>query len=1356
MNYSFVYKVAGFVAFLSISSLFAQEIPVAPPKQALPAKEDLIKWHLPGYPVFAKDSIGNLQNWLLDAPAGKHGHVKVLPSGQLEFTDGSPANFWGTTTVFGTTFPEKREEVIKLADAIASRGYNMVRFHHNDIARAGLGYLQTDPQSNHLLDKKGMDRLDFFIAELIKRGVYIYIDIVDYRTFKAEDGFEDYKEFKKLGNYGWKGVFPHPKIVAAWKRSVKSLLNHKNPYTGKTYGEDPAMVTIEIINENGPFWDWSFKVTPSILKWYDEEWNKWLLKKYKTRDALDAAWTDSKGVKGLFKNEDPVKGNVFRPRLGKIDEWDRSYRSKTSGAARYNDYNRYLSEITVNFYKTAKKHIRDLGFKGVVIGSHELRGPLNRYTEFKGTGTVAAHLYAPDMVAWRARPGNSGVSVNGVDVTANNWFSNFQRVKVQGAPGINGEWTARGKVYRADGNLAVAAGSAFQGLTQSAHFSYGHRWRKVRMPDYNDMFIYKHYMNKIAFNFSNHHDFPWMVINRICAPLFIRKDFKKPINKIHIGYSRSDIYEQNLHALGLSGGSGSIGGASNFLPLMHNLECKFFDDVYDGDADVVFMTGRSSSGDYSKAKHAVLVGDNPYVDPYHKVRDIGLPAKKVHPGVKVVTLDKPVEFAVKWPWEKEKKLKFDSLEGAIELSSIPAGAQAIGKSADGKYTLGWLDDRFLVLPNGRSFQNAVADARWLYRLYLASCKRWQINTGKNSLDNHTIFTDTGEMAVDWGYGTLQIDTPKTQGFSGFMGWRKSNVTADLECSTENPYANVVATAADNVPLSQSKKILLVAVGRMQNSGEKLGRNKAGQFTVVKTGKAPCLVEGIRGSVKLKNVNAEKMRIFALGQTGNRLGEISSATREAGVLNFRLSPEWGTLWYEISVAEGQDVKLAKTDSWPLALTPAPTYPKPKLIPLNKYFKLINSRSGAKKAKTITVAKDSSRVMLKSYKAGQKVFAYGNAKASIDLDEEKQDVMRIQFGKIDRQWFGGTWMDVKPQIALKQQDINGIGLQFKGDGTKPRDSYIYVSLASGGKYRSQNINTAFEDDSWRDLILKADSFVVDPALVKKKPEVAKKLAPTPDLSQVKRIDFVCVGPLMDQSSVGYISNIYLAVKKSASQTVGNPIRTKITATKVPLTRKISLPYVETAGIKADGIIDEKVWEKALGLSIDETTVPEWHFFGSHIVDGKRNKKQKADFWILATDKGLALIAKVKTGNDQVISEKEAWWMGDCVEVFSDVENKGAKPTKQLFLGYKRSGADVPSSSGKNVKIGRAKLSDGYLLEALISWQDLGFKDVPDKEFGLEFQVDFAAPGKGRVLQMCYGTGTNEAYIKSDQYLKVKLDK
>jgi hypothetical protein len=243
----------------------------------------------------------------------------------------------------------------------------------------------------------------------------------------------------------------------------------------------------------------------------------------------------------------------------------------------------------------------------------------------------------------------------GVDVKTKNWFSNIPRVKVRGIPGINGEWNGGTLTERADTNLSVAAITAFQSLTESLHFSFAHRWTKVPMPDYDVSYNHLNYKGgELGMTFSLIHDEPWMAVNRICAALFDRHDFSKPRTNVEIAFSTEDRLEQNLHALGISGGGATIGDAATFLPELHNVECVFFDQAYAGNADVVFMTGRTASGDYHAAKHAVLIGDNPYNDHYHKQRDIGVPARFVNPEVKMENLEQPVSFTVKWPYDSAR------------------------------------------------------------------------------------------------------------------------------------------------------------------------------------------------------------------------------------------------------------------------------------------------------------------------------------------------------------------------------------------------------------------------------------------------------------------------------------------------------------------------------------------------------------------------------------------------------------------------------------------------------------------------------------------------------------------------------
>jgi hypothetical protein len=1332
---------------LNVASSAEGLIPKSLPAESLPDAADLIPWPLQPYPEMAAGSVADASSWLHDAPAGKHGSIHALPDGQLAFKDGTPARFWGTTTAFGLTFPDKNEEIPKLAAAIAGAGYNLVRFHHNDIERAGLGYLRVDPPSNHALNPEAMDKLDRLAAELYKRGVYVYLDFVDFRSFLPEDNIEDWEELNKLGNKGWKGVFPHPAIVAAWKRAVTEFLNHVNPYTGRAWGREPGVVTVEIINENGLFWDWNFKITDRIRAWHGEQWNQWIVAKYGTRENLDRQWTDLAGNHGLFADEDPAKGNVFAPLLGSFLEWDRPYRSKTRGTARVNDWYAFLADQATGFYREAVAHIREQGFTGIIVGSHELQGPTNQYAEVQGTGTIAAHLYAHGgATAWKARPGVKGITLDGVDVSTNNWFSNVPRIKVRGAPGINGEWTGGSLTRRADANVAVAAMTAFQNVTQSLHFSYGHRWIGETQRNYDISYLWQEYRKEIAFTYSSMHDVPWVAVNRVCAALFNRSDFKKSKARVDIAFSTADRLEQNLHALGLSGGSGTIGGGALFLPLLHEVECVFFDQAYEGDADVVFMTGRSASGDYTKARHAVLVGDNPFTDPYHKNRDLGLPARKVHPGVKIVNLTTPVTFTVSRPWETEKKLTLPSLEGAVELASIPAGAEPIGVSDDGKYSFGWLDDRFLVLPNGRVFESAIGDVQWLFRLYLNACKHWGIDTAGNTPGGTFYQSDTGELTIDWAHGTTVINTARTQGFSGFMGWRPENKAKNLQASIDVPYGNVLATATDGKDLGDSRRILLVATGRMQNTGQKLGADPKGFLNYTDTGRAPALVEGLRGEVSLRSSLASRLRVHALDSQGRRLGLVP-ATIKDDTLSFTLSPKWATIWFEISTADIPGPSANAASGWPLAEKPRiQPVPAPDLLPLTTFFELAN-RSQTKETPSAAAGTSAVRHTIKSFVADKNHRTYGNILAEITPDSEHGSVLKARFGKVNQEWAGGFWFMTAP-AGIDAKDCTGLTFTFKGDGTQPREAYLTVRDEQGASYRSKNLNSLFENDGWQEVRLTAADFSLSPEIAKKNPALAETLPSAPDLTRTTRIDFVCIGPLMDRASTGLFAAFHLLSPPEA--VVEFPLPKPATAASDSLT----IPYIADAVITTDGKPDEDVWAKALSFAMDEDAVPAWHSFGSHVVSGKHLHGEGAGFWLLATDKGLALIGNIRTGRPDIVAERPEYYQNDCLEVFVDAANAGGKPDKQIFLAYRQANRDVASANDPAIRIGRAATPEGYVLEALIPWNALGFPARPAGTFGMELQLDFAEPGRGRTLQMVYATGTNEAWIKSDRFLKFTL--
>ena len=136
--------------------------------------------------------------------------------------------------------------------------------------------VQIDPMHLSIADKK--------IAQFIKAGFWVDLNIIGNPVLGQLDD----------------------KIRELHKAFLKSLLTHVNPYTGKAYGEDPAIFTIEIANEESAATLLSGKAKRSedpnkYKNQVTEKWNKWLIDKYKTQNALNAAWTNNKETLGAVE-----------------------------------------------------------------------------------------------------------------------------------------------------------------------------------------------------------------------------------------------------------------------------------------------------------------------------------------------------------------------------------------------------------------------------------------------------------------------------------------------------------------------------------------------------------------------------------------------------------------------------------------------------------------------------------------------------------------------------------------------------------------------------------------------------------------------------------------------------------------------------------------------------------------------------------------------------------------------------------------------------------------------------------------------------------------------------------------------
>ncbi|MEI6234921.1 MAG: hypothetical protein WCT04_17840 [Planctomycetota bacterium] len=235
---------------------------------------------------------------MTEAPAGKYGRVICRDDGQFVFENDkkTPRRFYGVNLCFSGQYMT-HDEADKLADRFSRLGYNAVRIHHYE------GELTRGKKSTELNDEK-IDQLDYLLAALGKRGIYVTTDLFVSRPIPYKDVGID-----KPGNVGmddFKIMIPaRPVAYENWKAFATTLLTHVNKYTGKRYADDPILAWLSMINE-GNFGNFT-KQMQGIPEW-KTLWNEWLAKKYATRDELAKAWGDQ-----MKADEDASKGNVATP-----------------------------------------------------------------------------------------------------------------------------------------------------------------------------------------------------------------------------------------------------------------------------------------------------------------------------------------------------------------------------------------------------------------------------------------------------------------------------------------------------------------------------------------------------------------------------------------------------------------------------------------------------------------------------------------------------------------------------------------------------------------------------------------------------------------------------------------------------------------------------------------------------------------------------------------------------------------------------------------------------------------------------------------------------------------------------------
>jgi hypothetical protein len=217
----------------------------------------------------------------------RHGHF---------YGGGNRVRLWGVNLSFGANLPTQ-QDAPHIAARLAAAGVNTVRCHHLDTARWPRGIWNAKDGKD--IATEALDRLDFFIDQLARRGIYVNINLHVGRAHSEYLGLpKANRQYDKISN-----IFT-PGLIEAQKKYARQLLTHVNKYRKVRYADDPAVAIVEITNENS-FFMWGSEDTLRTLPPYyadilQAKFNDWLEKRYGSTTKLRAAW--SEGAQPLGKN----------------------------------------------------------------------------------------------------------------------------------------------------------------------------------------------------------------------------------------------------------------------------------------------------------------------------------------------------------------------------------------------------------------------------------------------------------------------------------------------------------------------------------------------------------------------------------------------------------------------------------------------------------------------------------------------------------------------------------------------------------------------------------------------------------------------------------------------------------------------------------------------------------------------------------------------------------------------------------------------------------------------------------------------------------------------------------------------
>ena len=312
----------------------------------------------------------------LDAPAGKYGRVVADGNGHFVFQKkpSKRIRFLGVNLCQTANYLS-RQEAEEFTEQIARNGYNAVRFHHfENLLTATRG---GDPAG---LNPQKLDSLHYLMSCLKKRGIYYTLDLYASRELAPGLPSGSAKLLFAIDTDAQKN----------WERFASAFLTAKNPYTGLSLAEDPALYLVNLVNESNLSFQLPKNRDPEIGRAFQERWTA-----FRSRSGGAVSAEEGSGLWHTFLN------TLERGRIRKQREY---LRSVIGCEVLTTDLN-FLSEYALNGVR-AELPVVDMHaywdhMRLLVPGRWT---PPQRYSQLSALGQGAAHVRIPMQSRIYGRP----------------------------------------------------------------------------------------------------------------------------------------------------------------------------------------------------------------------------------------------------------------------------------------------------------------------------------------------------------------------------------------------------------------------------------------------------------------------------------------------------------------------------------------------------------------------------------------------------------------------------------------------------------------------------------------------------------------------------------------------------------------------------------------------------------------------------------------------------------------------------------------------------------------------------------------------------------------------------------------